>query len=288
MQVAVQLLITGIAMGFIYALVAIEYTLIWNSTGLLNFSHDKFILLGAYMFAGSYVLSLGLPPVLAIIATIITMFLFGVISAFVIFNPLSRLSTNLFAVIGTVILGRIITEAVRLIWGPLPFTLDNFLRGSVHIGSIVVSKSHLVIIVVCSLITIGLQLFFKKTKTGKAMRCVQENKTAASLMGINVSKNIALTVGISALICATIGILVVPIFNVELQMSSMIGLKGFASGVIGGYGYLPGAIVGGILLGVVEIFGSMLIPSVYKDCLSFVLLIIFLLIKPSGLLGHKK
>mgnify|MGYP001861334349 FL=1 len=120
------------------------------------------------------------------------------------------------------------------------------------------------------------------------MRCVQENKTAASLMGINVSKNIALTVGISALICATIGILVVPIFNVELQMSSMIGLKGFASGVIGGFGYLPGAIVGGILLGVVEIFGSMLIPSVYKDCLSFVLLIIFLLIKPSGLLGHKK
>ena len=120
------------------------------------------------------------------------------------------------------------------------------------------------------------------------MRCVQENKTAASLMGINVSKNIALTVGISALICATIGILVVPIFNEELQMSSMIGLKGFASGVIGGFGYLPGAIVGGILLGVVEIFGSMLIPSVYKDCLSFVLLIIFLLIKPSGLLGHKK
>ena len=216
------------------------------------------------------------------------MFLFGVISAFIIFNPLSRLSTNLFAVIGTVILGRIITESVRLIWGPLPFTLDTFLRGSVHIGTVVVSKSHLVIIVVCSLITGGLQLFFKKTKTGKAMRCVSENKTAASLMGINVSKNIALTVGISALICATIGILVVPIFNVELQMSSMIGLKGFASGVIGGFGYLPGAIVGGILLGVVEIFGSMMIPSVYKDCLSFVLLIIFLLIKPSGLLGHKK
>ena len=288
MQVAVQLLITGIAMGFIYALVAIEYTLIWNSTGLLNFSHDKFILFGAYMFAGTYVLGLGLPPVLAIIATIITMFLFGVISAFIIFNPLSRLSTNLFAVIGTVILGRIITESVRLIWGALPFTLDTFLRGSVHIGTVVVSKSHLVIIVVCSLITGGLQLFFKKTKTGKAMRCVSENKTAASLMGINVSKNIALTVGISALICATIGILVVPIFNVELQMSSMIGLKGFASGVIGGFGYLPGAIVGGILLGVVEIFGSMMIPSVYKDCLSFVLLIIFLLIKPSGLLGHKK
>ncbi len=288
MQVLIQLLITGIAMGFIYALVSIEYTLIWNATGLLNFSHDKFILFGAYMFAGSYVLGLGLPPVLAILCTLITMFLFGVLSALIIFNPLSKLSTNLFAVIGTVILGRIITESVRLIWGPLPFTLDNFLRGSITIGSVVVSKSHIVIIIVCSLITIGLQLFFKMTKMGKAMRCVSENKVAASLMGIHVPMNIAFTVGLSAIICATIGILVIPIFNVELQMSSMIGLKGFACGVIGGFGYLPGAILGGILLGIVEIFGSMLIPSVYKDCLSFVLLIIFLLIKPSGILGNKR
>jgi len=288
MQVFVQLLITGIAMGFIYALVGIEYTLIWNATGLLNFSHDKFILFGAYMFAVTYVLGLGLPPILAILFAVLTMFLFGIVSAFVIFNPLSKLSTNLFAVIGTVILGRIMIESVRLIWGPLPFTLDNFLRGSIHFGSVVVSKAHLVIIVVCSLITAGLQVFFKTTKTGKAMRCVSENKTAASLMGINVPMNIAFTIGLSAIVCATIGILVIPIFNVELQMSSMIGLKGFASGVIGGFGYLPGAIVGGILLGVVEIFGSMLIPSVYKDCLSFVLLIIFLLVRPSGILGNKR
>ena len=288
MQVFVQLLITGVAMGFIYALVGIEYTLIWNSTGLLNFSHDKFILFGAYMFAGSYVLSLGLPPVLAILCTVLTMFLLGMVSAFAIFNPLSRLSTNLSAVIGTVILGRIITECVRLIWGPLPFTLDNFLRGSFHLGPIVVSKAHIVIIVVCSIITAGLQIFFKTTKLGQAMHCLPANTPAASLMGINVPMNIAFTVGLSALICATIGVLVIPIFNVELQMSSMIGLKGFASGVIGGFGYLPGAIVGGILLGVVEIFGSMIIPSVYKDCLSFVLLIIFLLIKPLGILGNRR
>lgn len=288
MQVIVQLLITGVAMGFIYALVGIEYTLIWNSTGLLNFSHDKFILFGAYMFAGTYVLGLGLPPLLAILCMVLTMFLFGILSAIAIFNPLSKLSSNLFAVIGTVILGRIIIESIRLIWGPLPFTLDTFLRGSIHVGSIVVSKSHIVIIIVCSIITAGLQIFFKTTKMGKAMRCVSENKTAASLMGINVPLNIAFTVGLSAMVCATIGILVIPIFNVELQMSSMIGLKGFAAGVIGGFGYLPGAILGGILLGIVEIFGSMLIPSVYKDCLSFVLLIIFLLIRPSGILGHKK
>lgn len=288
MQVFIQLLITGIAMGFIYALVGIEYTLIWNATGLLNFSHDKFILFGAYIFAGTYVLSLGLPIGLAILCTMITMFLFGIVTAFIIFNPLSKLSTNLFAVIGTVILGRIIIESVRLIWGPLPFTLNNFMRGSVKFGSVVVSKSHLVIILVCSIITAGLQVFFKTTKTGKAMRCVSENKTAASLMGINVPMNIAFTVGLSAIICSCIGILVVPIFNVELQMSSMIGLKGFASGVIGGFGYLPGAILGGILLGVVEIFGSMILPSVYKDCLSFVLLIIFLLIKPSGILGNRR
>ena len=117
MSIFLQVLLTGIAMGFIYALVGIEYTIIWNATGLLNFSHDKFIMLSAFVFAGTYVLGLGLPEPLAILFALITMFLFGAFVALVIFNPLSKYSTNLFATIGTVILGRIITEAVRLIWG---------------------------------------------------------------------------------------------------------------------------------------------------------------------------
>lgn len=283
-----QLLISGVAMGFIYALVGIEYTLIWNATGLLNFSHDKFILISAYFFAGTYALGMGLPVPLAIIFSAVTMFLFGIVSALLIFNPLSKMSSNLYAIIGTVILGRIITECIRIIWGPLPFSLNNFLKGAYYFGDIVVSKAYVVIIIVCTLLTALLQVFFKTTKAGKAMRCVSNNKVAASLMGINVPLNIACTVGLSAVVCGTIGILVVPLFNVDMSMSGMIGLKGFSAGVIGGFGYLPGAIVGGLIMGVVENIGSMVFPSVYKDCISFLLLITFLLFRPSGLLGHRK
>lgn len=287
MTTLLQLLINGVAMGFIYALVSIEYTLIWKATGLLNFSHDKFIMLSAYFFGVSYVLKLGLPYTLSIIFTIITMFLFGIVSALLIFNPLSKLSSNIFALIGTVILGRIITEGVRLIWGPVPFSLGTFLTGTYKIGDLVVSKPYVYIIVICTIITIGVTLFLQKTKLGKAMRCVSNNKTAASLMGINVQLNTAFTVGLSAVICGVVGILIIPLFNIQPNMSSMIGLKGFSAGVIGGFGYLPGAIVGGMFVGIVENISSMVLPSVYKDCVSFVLLIVFLLVRPSGLLGHR-
>ena len=288
MSNVLQLLISGISMGFIYALVAIEYTLIWNATGLLNFSHDKFIMLSAYIFAGTYVARMGLPYELAIVCTVLTMFLFGIVVAFLIFNPLSKMTTNLYAIIGTVILGRIITEGIRLIWGPIPFTLDTFLKGTLMVGDLAISRPYLYIVVVCTIITFALTLFLKKSKLGMAMRCVSNNKNAAGLMGINVPVNMALTVGISSAICTCIGILIVPLFNVHPTMSTMIGLKGFCSGVVGGFGYLPGAILGGLLMGVVENFASMILPSIYKDCVSFALLILFLLVRPSGILGHKK
>ena len=167
MNIIFQVLITGIAMGFIYALVAVEYTIIWNATGLLNFSHDKFIMLSAYIFAGTFALGLGLPASLAILFTIISMFLFGAFAALCILNPLSKYSTNLFATIGTVVLGRLITEAVRLIWGPMPFGLDGFLKGTFGFGNVAVSKSLIIIIIVCFIITVVLTLFLQKTKMGK-------------------------------------------------------------------------------------------------------------------------
>lgn len=191
MSIFLQVLITGIAMGFIYALVGVEYTIIWNATGLLNFSHDKFIMLSAYVFAGTYMLGLGLPAPLAIIFSIVTMFLFGVVVALIVFNPLSKHSTNLFATIGTVIMGRIITEGVRLIWGPMPFGLDDFLKGTFNLGNVVISKSLVVIIIVCTLITVALTLFLQKTKigncqmkneeTGKGLRPVSNRPQALAL-----------------------------------------------------------------------------------------------------------
>ena len=287
-QIILQLIVSGLALGFIYALVAIEYTLIFNSTGLLNFSHDKFIMFGAYIFAAQFLLNMGVSPAIGIIATLATMFIFGVLVATGIFNPLRNMASPLFAVIGTVFLGRILTEITRLIWGATPFTVPGFLKGVVRIGNVVITKANITVIIVSAIIVVLLQIFFNKTKTGKAMRCVQQNKTAATLMGINVAKNINFTIALSAVICAAIGIMVIPLFTVDLTIANMIGLKGFAAGVVGGFGYLPGAIVGGLAIGILENLSTLVIPTLYKDCIAFVLLIAILLIKPSGLLGHKK
>lgn len=282
-----QLFVSGLAMGFIYALVGIEYTLVWNSTGLLNFSHEKLITLGAYVFGASMVLQYGLSKPLAIICTFIVMFLFGCLVATGIFNPLRNMRSNIFAVMGTMILGRIISEFIRLFWGPVPFTVPNWLTGVYKFGSFIVTRANVIICVVSAIVVIVLQCFLTFTKTGKAMRAVAQNKKAATLMGINVSQNICVTTGISAIICATIGILTIPLFTINTTMAASIALKGFSAGVVGGFGYIPGVIVGGIFIGIVENLAVAVLPAVYKDVVSFVLLIIFLLVKPSGFLGKR-
>lgn len=288
LKIVTQLIVSGIALGFIYALVSIEYTLIFNSTGLLNFSHDKLIMMGAYVFAGQFVLGMGCSYLVATLATIVTMFLLGVLIAKGIFNPLRNMSSPIFAVIGTVIMGRIFKEIARLVWGATAFNIPGYLKGTYKLGHVVITRANVIIIVVSIIIVAALQVFFYHTKTGKAMRCVQQNKTASTLMGINVTSNINFTIALSAVICSCIGMLVVSLFSVSLTMSSMIGLKGFAAGVVGGFGSFPGAIIGGIVIGVVENISTLVIPPLYKDCISFVLMIVLMLVRPQGILGKKK
>ena len=282
-----QLLVSGIGMGCIYCMVAIEYTLIWNASGLVNFGHEKFIMLGAYIFAGTLMLKLGVPSGAAILITILIMFLFGALSAVGVFNPLSRLNSNIFAVMGTLMLSEVLNEAARLIWGPAPFNLPDFIKGSYNVGGVSIPKVYAVIVVVSMLLLVSIHLMFKMTKVGRAMRCVAQDKKAAALMGINVNANIMLTVGLSAAICCIIGILIIPILNVKLTMASVIALKGFSAGIVGGFGSIPGAIVGGLLIGIVESLYTGVGPSVYRDVVAFVLLIGFLLVKPEGILKKK-
>ena len=282
-----QLLVSGIGMGCIYCMVAIEYTLIWNASGLVNFGHEKFIMLGAYIFAGTLMLKLGVPSGAAILITILIMFLFGALTAVGVFNPLSRLNSNIFAVMGTLMLSEVLNEAARLIWGPAPFNLPDFIKGSYNVGGISIPKVYAVIVVVSMLLLVSIHLMFKMTKVGRAMRCVAQDKKAAALMGINVNANIMLTVGLSAAICCIIGILIIPILNVKLTMASVIALKGFSAGIVGGFGSIPGAIVGGLLIGIVESLYTGVGPSVYRNVVAFVLLIGFLLVKPEGILKKK-
>ncbi|MCE5255692.1 MAG: branched-chain amino acid ABC transporter permease [Spirochaetaceae bacterium] len=284
--VILQLAVSGIAMGFVYALVAIEYTLIWNACGLLNFSHEKIITMGGYVFVGTCLFQLGLPNIPAIVLAVILLAIFGIAIAALIFIPL-RNSTRLIAVVATVMLGQVINEGVILIWGSVALMPKNFLSGVSQILGATVSKSYVYIIIVSIIIIAVLQFILKKTKIGKAMTCVSQNKTAASLMGINVKVSMAITVAISFGICCIIGVLTAPIFTVKQQMSTMIALKGFCAGVIGGFGNLPAAIAGGLILGVVENFAGLILPSVFKDVVAFALMVVFMLFFPDGLVGVK-
>ena len=283
-----QFLVTGVAMGFIYSLIATEYTLIYNATGLVNFAHESFIVLGAYIFAGTFVRAIELPFWLAIILTLICMAAFGVMVSTVVLNPLRNMQFVTYAMFGTMMLSRIILEFVRIYWGPLPFTVKGFLRKSINIGSTVLTESYLYIIGVSILIIVALQLFYKYTKEGRAMKCVSQNKDAAALMGINVTRSINTTVALSAVLCGIVGILCAPIYNVNTSMVSAVALKGFCAGVISGFGSYPGAIVGGILIGLLEQFSILFVPTIYKDVVAFVVMIVFLLVRPSGIVRAKK
>ena len=285
--ILIQLIVSGIAMGFIYALVGIEYTLIWNASGVLNFSHDKMITTGAYIFGGTYILGLGMDFIPGILLSLITVALLGIVVARVIFIPLRNM-TMIYTIMATVMLGKIIVEAIRLLWGPVPFSVPGFLIGTVKAGDVVISIANIAIIAAAAFCVLALQLFLYKTKPGKAMRCVAQNRKAAQLMGIDVRTVMTVTVMISMMICCLVGLLVSPLLNITTTMSNMIGLKGFAAGVIGGFGYLPGAILGGLCIGIVENIASMVLPSVYKDIVAFVLLVGFLLIRPAGITGKTR
>ena len=285
-QIVLQLILAGLAMGFIYALVSIEYTIIWNASGLLNFSHERFILLGAYIFGAQFIVNMNFNSAAAVIAALVCAFLIGMAASYLLMRPFQYLPL-VFSVTGTMMLGRIITESVRIIWGNNPIPLANWLQGVFRIGTLVISRTYVAIILTAICLVVALQLFLNRTKLGTAMRCLSQNRNAARLMGIDVDFLAAVTMGVSTMVCAVIGILIIPLFQIRGDMPGMIGLKGFAAGVFGGFGYLPGGILGGVLIGILESLSTLVIPGIYKDIVSFVIMIVFLLIRPSGILGHK-
>ena len=285
-QIVLQLILAGLAMGFIYALVSIEYTIIWNASGLLNFSHERFILLGAYIFGAQFIVNMNFNSAAAVIAALVCAFLIGMAASYLLMRPFQYLPLVL-SVTGTMMLGRIITESVRIIWGNNPIPLANWLQGVFRIGTLVISRTYVAIILTAICLVVALQLFLNRTKLGTAMRCLSQNRNAARLMGIDVDFLAAVTMGVSTMVCAVIGILIIPLFQIRGDMTGMIGLKGFAAGVFGGFGYLPGGILGGVLIGILESLSTLVIPGIYKDIVSFVIMIVFLLIRPSGILGHK-
>lgn len=286
MDIIPQLLVTGIALGFIYCLIGIEFTIVYQSTHLLNMAHGMIITFGAYLFGGTMINGLGLPYWLGIILTVLACGVMGYAISALIFNPL-RAKGMIFSLVACGIFGNILASLYLAIWGSYAFTVPGFLSGVITVGSARIAKSYTYIIITAIFLIVVYELFSRKTRLGKSLRCVAQNPNAAALMGIKVSQNINISVAISSMICGVVGILVIPLFGIKTTMATTVALKGWIACVVGGFGYLPGTIVGGLILGISETFVAMAIPSVFKDVVSFVILIAMLLIRPGGIMRDK-
>ena len=282
----IQAVISGIAMGLIYGLVGIEYTLIYNTTGLLNFAHGKVITFCGYLFAALCLNQLGLPVIPAALLSLVLAAILAIAMSSSVFIPL-RNKDRLCCILATVMAGKVLYELMRIAWGAFNIPVQVYFPGTIQIMGATLSATYVYVVVLAVIITAALQLFMHKTKMGKAMRCVCQNKTAAGLMGINVTAYMRIAAVMSFMVCCAISILLIPLLSLSKEMAEMTALKGFAAGIVGGFGLLTGSIVGGVVLGLVENFACLFIPSGYKDVIAFLLLIIFLLVKPSGLLGKK-
>ena len=287
METVLQLLASGLSLGFIYCLVAIEYSLLFNTCGLLNFGHEKYITLGAYVFVGTAVLQLGLGTIPSMGVALLIMAAVGVCIALLVFIPLRKFS-RLYSALGTLALSMMVREGIRLIWGSYPFTYHGYLTGVVKFGGITLPRVYCYIISISIVILVAQNLLFHYTKVGKGVRAVSQDKDTAALMGINVKFVIVFSAALSMMICCITAFFTIPLLGININMSSTIGTKGFVAGVIGGFGNLNGAILGGLIVGLLEsLYLICGFPALYKDIMVFALFILILLFKPNGILNRK-
>jgi branched-chain amino acid transport system permease protein len=279
-----QLLLSGVAMGCIYALVALGFVLIYNATGGLNFAQGELVMLGAFLFYAG--LDAGLGPLLAVAAALVGMALLGYVFQRLVFYPL-RERPWFFFVIATIGFSIVARNAALLIWGPNTLQVPSFFAsGVVTIAGATLAPEKAAIVVV-TLVVLALQyaLFFY-TDTGRRMRAAAQNAEMAQLLGIRPKRMIALTFMLSAVLAGIAGILLAPVFMIDPQMGGSVILKAFIAVIIGGFGSIPGAVVGGLLVGVLEILVAVYVSSAYKDSIAFAVLIFFLVAFPRGLFGE--
>jgi len=283
-SIVLQLIVAGLSSGSIYALVGLGLMLAFKGTGIVNFAHGELVALGAYA-ALFFSIVLKLPYWQVLLLTLLFCGVVGVLLERTAIRVLMR-APPFTIVIATLAIGLMIKNVLRLSWQeavsnfPTPF--DNL---SLRIGDIAINP-HYVWIITCSFVIMGLlALFFRKNLTGKAMQAVSQNTTAARLMGIRVSRIFSLTFAVSAAMAALAGVLMAPVVGVESEMGAVI-LKGFVAAILGGFNSLPGCVVGGLMLGLLETFGGAYFGGTFKAVTAFVLLMLVLLLRPHGIFGR--
>ncbi|MCR5256325.1 MAG: branched-chain amino acid ABC transporter permease [Acetatifactor sp.] len=280
-------LINGISLGSVYAIIALGYTMVYGIAKMLNFAHGDVIMVGGYM---AYITSsyLGLPYGVAILISIAVCTLLGIFIEKLAYKPL-RSATSLAVLITAIGVSYFLQNAALLIWSSNPKAFPNMVNfGTLELGNIRITSASIITFLSCVVIMVALTLFTNKTKMGKAMKAVSEDKGAAQLMGINVNATISLTFAIGSGLAAIAGVLLCSSYpNLTPTTGSMPGIKAFTAAVFGGIGSIPGAMLGGIILGIIEILSKAYISTELSDAIVFAVLIVILIVKPTGLLGKK-
>jgi branched-chain amino acid transport system permease protein len=286
MAILPQLLFTGIGIGAIYALVALGFVLLIRAANVVNFGQGEFAMLGAYLLVIFYNL-LHWPYWVSIILGVALMAAFGVLFAFATYWPL-RFRGGLPVIISTIGASIFLENMVLVLYGPNAEQVDGmFDNPGFDVGPVFVDTQYLSIIVIASLLVALQYVIFERTLLGKKLQATSQDKEMASLLGIPVALMVLITFAYSAALGGIAGILVGPILFVSTGMAGIITLKAFAANIIGGYGSIPGAIVGGLALGLVETLGAAYVSVPYKDAFAFLMLLLFLMVRPQGLFGER-
>jgi len=286
MGTALQLLFTGLGIGSIYALVALGFVLIYRATNVVNFAQGDFAMLGAFAMT-VLTINLGMPYWLSILITVAAMAVFGALFNLGVYYPL-RNRSFLPVIISTIGASILLENSVLAAYGPAPQALPSvFETQGFSIGTVFFDSQYVVILVVTLAMVAFQYLLFERTLLGKKMQATSQDKEMASMLGIPVALMIMITFIYSAVLGGLAGILVGPILFVSVGMGSSIALKAFAASIIGGFGDVNGAIVGGLALGVVEAFGAAYISVPYKDAFAFLVLLVILLVRPQGIFGER-
>ena len=284
----VQLFIKGLSLGAVYALIAIGFSLLWQTSRTINFAQGEFVTLPAFLMV-LLALVLKVPFGIALILTII-------ISGFVLGYLMNRLLVRplieegvLPLVVATIALGFMMRDSLIVAWTPEALYFPSLVpKKPLHLGDATFSVVDLWNIFVATLIICGLHLFVKRTKTGKALQAVSQNRDVANILGINAPKMILLAFMINAVIAAFSAILIAPIYMVKYDMGVELGLKAFYAAIIGGFNQTRGALLGGLLVGLIETFTAAYISTHYKGAFVLIVLMVVILFKPEGLLGEKE